>query len=64
MDLFNMFRKKEFDEAMVKLVVPEERPIKQELDRDWWLNFQQQNWHEQLDQDEAAVQDFLTLGER
>ena len=33
-------------------------------EREYWEELQSQNWHTQLDQDEAAVQDFLTLGER
>ena len=53
-----------YQDKLKTRVVNEERAIRQQFERDWWEQFQQQSWHDQLDQDEAAVQDFLELGER
>jgi len=64
MNLFNMLRKEEFDAIMKKVVVAEERAIRQEFERDWYLQNQQENWHDQIDQDLEAQQDFIELGER
>ena len=47
---------KAVEEAFQKIVKRSER--------EYWEELQSQNWHTQLDQDEAAVQDFLTLGDR
>ena len=40
------------------------RNIIRESERQYWQDLESQNWMNQLDQDEQAVQDFLNLGDR